>query len=169
MQYEIVSAGEDVDDERARGRRAAAPAAPSSAVPSSAALSSAALSSAAQPTGAPPATAAARRGRDLPRERLLARGPAALSDAELVALLLGSGLPGHDVFALAHTLLARFGSLRALLDAAPEISRACAASAPRAPRSSSRSSSSRGARSPRRPASGRSSIRRARSTTICGC
>ncbi|NRD86485.1 hypothetical protein FG484_28815, partial [Burkholderia pseudomallei] len=56
MQYEIVSAGEDVDDERARGRRAAAPAAPSSAVPSSAALSSAALSSAAQPTGAPPAT-----------------------------------------------------------------------------------------------------------------
>ncbi|MGV4851842.1 RadC family protein, partial [Burkholderia pseudomallei] len=27
MQYEIVSAGEDVDDERARGRRAAAPAA----------------------------------------------------------------------------------------------------------------------------------------------
>ncbi|QCU30142.1 JAB domain-containing protein [Burkholderia pseudomallei] len=120
MQYEIVSAGEDVDDERARARRAAAPAAPSSAVPSSAALSSAALSSAAQPTGAPPATAAARRGRDLPRERLLARGPAALSDAELVALLLGSGLPGHDVFALAHTLLARFGSLRALLDLAPD-------------------------------------------------
>ncbi|WP_412140634.1 RadC family protein [Burkholderia oklahomensis] len=69
-------------------------------------------------TPAPPA-AAAHRGRDLPRERLLARGPAALSDAELVALLLGSGLPGHDVFALAHTLLARFGSLRALLDAAP--------------------------------------------------
>ncbi len=56
---------------------------------------------------------------DMPRERLLARGPTALSDTELIALLLGSGVPGHNVFAVARTLLDRFGSLRTLLDAAP--------------------------------------------------
>jgi DNA repair protein RadC len=57
--------------------------------------------------------------RDLPRERLLARGAAALSDAELIALLLGTGTSGQDVFALARALLARFGSLRGLLGARP--------------------------------------------------
>src|SRR5258708_36118767 len=57
--------------------------------------------------------------RDMPRERLLEAGPAALSDAELVVLVLGSGLPGHNVFDLARTLMARFGSLRAMLDATP--------------------------------------------------
>ncbi|KVD70328.1 hypothetical protein WS62_12500 [Burkholderia sp. ABCPW 14] len=103
MQYETFTVGENVDDEPARDRLAPPPAAPPA------------------PAAPPPQpAAAAHRGRDLPRERLLARGPAALSDAELVALLLGSGLPGHDVFALAHTLLARFGSLRTLLDAAPD-------------------------------------------------
>lgn len=60
------------------------------------------------------------RNPDLPRERLLERGAAALSDAELVVLLLGSGLPGYNVFAVAHALLGRFGSLRALLDAHPD-------------------------------------------------
>ncbi|WP_323121018.1 RadC family protein [Burkholderia alba] len=65
------------------------------------------------------AATAAERGRDLPRERLLERGAAALSNAELVALLLCTGLPGHDVFCVAHALLDRFGSLRALLDATP--------------------------------------------------
>ncbi|KAB0659964.1 RadC family protein [Burkholderia diffusa] len=56
----------------------------------------------------------------LPRERLLERGPAALTDAELIALLLGTGGGGHDVFASARTLLARFGdSLRNMLDAEP--------------------------------------------------
>ena len=57
--------------------------------------------------------------RDMPRERLLDFGPATLSNADLVALVLGSGLPGHDVFRIAHSLLKRFGSLRALLDATP--------------------------------------------------
>ena len=60
-----------------------------------------------------------RQSRDMPRERLLGVGAASLSDTELVAIFLGSGLPGHDVFDVARSLLARFGSLRALLDAAP--------------------------------------------------
>ncbi|MGU7781736.1 RadC family protein [Burkholderia sp. PU8-34] len=57
----------------------------------------------------------------LPRERLLTRGPAALSDDELIALLLGTGVPGHNVFDNARALLAQFGhSLRGLLDATPD-------------------------------------------------
>ncbi|KDB09405.1 DNA repair protein RadC [Burkholderia sp. lig30] len=55
----------------------------------------------------------------LPRERLLARGPSALSDMELIALLLGTGVPGRNVFDVAGALLAQFGSLRGLLDATP--------------------------------------------------
>lgn len=58
--------------------------------------------------------------RDMPRERLFEAGPAALSDTELVALVLGSGLPGNNVFDLAGSLLQRFGSLRTMLDATPE-------------------------------------------------
>jgi DNA repair protein RadC len=46
---------------------------------------------------------------DRPRERLNAQGAAALSDAELVAILLGSGIPGLNVVDLAHALLARGG------------------------------------------------------------
>ena len=40
-----------------------------------------------------------------PREKLLARGPAALSDAELLALLLRTGIVGKDVLQLAQELL----------------------------------------------------------------
>ena len=54
---------------------------------------------------------------DMPRERLRDAGPGALSDVELIVLLLGTGLPGHNVFDVARSLLARFGSLRAMLDA----------------------------------------------------
>jgi DNA repair protein RadC len=53
----------------------------------------------------------------MPRERLFGAGPAVLSDTELIAIFLGSGLPGHDVFDVAASLLERFGSLRAMLDA----------------------------------------------------
>jgi DNA repair protein RadC len=60
------------------------------------------------------------RERDMPRERLRAAGPGALSDVELLALLLGSGLPGHGVFEVARSLIERFGSLRSMLDAQPE-------------------------------------------------
>ncbi|CAM2179757.1 DNA repair protein RadC [Paraburkholderia sacchari] len=63
-------------------------------------------------------TAAQRRA--MPRERLRESGPAALSDLELVALVLGSGLRGHNVFDVARSLLAHFGSLRAMLDAQRE-------------------------------------------------
>ena len=55
--------------------------------------------------------------RDMPRERLLEHGAGALSDTEMIVLILGSGLPGHDVFSVARALLDRFGSLRAMLDA----------------------------------------------------
>ncbi|MFC4727395.1 RadC family protein [Coralloluteibacterium thermophilus] len=54
-----------------------------------------------------------------PREKLLARGAAALSDAELLAIFLGSGLRGEDAVATARRLLAEHGPLRRLLDAGP--------------------------------------------------
>ncbi|WP_449430571.1 RadC family protein [Pseudomonas putida] len=52
-----------------------------------------------------------------PREKLMLRGSAVLSDAELVAVLLGSGLPGRNVLDLARGLLLRFGGLRQFLEA----------------------------------------------------
>ena len=52
-----------------------------------------------------------------PREKLLARGAHALSDAELLALLLGSGIPGCSAVAMARSLLKDFGGLRELLGA----------------------------------------------------
>ncbi len=54
---------------------------------------------------------------DMPRERLIEQGPGVLSDTEMIVLVLGSGLPDHDVFSVARALLDRFGSLRAMLDA----------------------------------------------------
>lgn len=52
-----------------------------------------------------------------PREKLLARGPETLSDAELLAIFLRTGLPGKTAVDLARDLLARFGGLRQLLAA----------------------------------------------------
>ena len=52
-----------------------------------------------------------------PREKLLARGATALGDAELLALLLRTGLPGKNVLQLAHEVLERFGGLAGLLRA----------------------------------------------------
>ena len=49
-----------------------------------------------------------------PREKLFARGPTALSDAELLAIFLGSGVRGEDAVSTARTLLASHGALRAL-------------------------------------------------------
>ncbi|HEX2542060.1 MAG TPA: DNA repair protein RadC [Caldimonas sp.] len=54
-----------------------------------------------------------------PREKLLALGPAALADTELIALLLRTGLPGTGVLQLAEALLATFGGLSGLLHATP--------------------------------------------------
>lgn len=53
---------------------------------------------------------------ELPREKLLARGASALSDAEVLALLLGTGQRGTPALALAHRLLAEAGGVRGLLD-----------------------------------------------------
>jgi DNA repair protein RadC len=51
---------------------------------------------------------------DRPREKLLAKGATALSDAELVAIFLRTGIPGKSAVDLARDLLTRFGSLSAL-------------------------------------------------------
>lgn len=51
-----------------------------------------------------------------PREKLIARGPTALSDAELLALFLGSGFGGRDAVQTARDLLQAHGPLRVLLD-----------------------------------------------------
>jgi len=55
-----------------------------------------------------------------PREKLLALGPAALADAELIALLLRTGLVGTSVLQLAEQMLGSFGGLAGLLRADPE-------------------------------------------------
>jgi DNA repair protein RadC len=52
-----------------------------------------------------------------PREKLLDLGPQALSDAELLAVVLRSGAPGKSAVALARELLSRFSSLRGLVRA----------------------------------------------------
>jgi DNA repair protein RadC len=52
-----------------------------------------------------------------PRERLLRHGPEILSDAELVAILLGSGMPGENVIEVARNLVERMGGLSGLVRA----------------------------------------------------
>jgi DNA repair protein RadC len=60
-----------------------------------------------------------------PREKLLAKGAAALSDAEILAILLRTGTPGRSALDLARDALAAFGSLRQLI--AADRARFCAA------------------------------------------
>lgn len=52
-----------------------------------------------------------------PREKLLARGPQALSNAELLAIFLRTGVRGKSALDLARDMLADHGGLRALLTA----------------------------------------------------
>jgi len=52
-----------------------------------------------------------------PREKLLKLGPAALSDAELLAIFLRTGVRGTSAVDLARLLLSQFGGLRPLLGA----------------------------------------------------
>ena len=52
-----------------------------------------------------------------PRERLLEKGAAALSDAELLAVLLRTGVRGKSAVDLARELLAQFGGVAGLLGA----------------------------------------------------
>jgi len=49
-----------------------------------------------------------------PRERLVTRGPDALTHAELIAILLRTGVRGANVVQVGQNLLQRFGSLHAL-------------------------------------------------------
>ncbi len=52
-----------------------------------------------------------------PREKLLARGAGALSDAELLALLLRTGIEGKNVVAMAQEIVDKFGGISGLLHA----------------------------------------------------
>ena len=52
-----------------------------------------------------------------PREKLLEHGASSLSDAELLAIFLRTGVSGKSAVDLARHLLMEFGSLRALLEA----------------------------------------------------
>lgn len=52
-----------------------------------------------------------------PREKLLEQGPSALTDAELLAIFLRTGVAGCSAVDLARRLLGEFGGLRRLLEA----------------------------------------------------
>lgn len=54
---------------------------------------------------------------DRPREKLLAKGPEALSDAELVAIFLRTGTRGRSAVELARDIIEQCGSVSALLAA----------------------------------------------------
>jgi DNA repair protein RadC len=54
---------------------------------------------------------------DRPREKMLAKGAEALSDTELIAIFLRTGVRGSSALDLARRLIARFGSLSALIAA----------------------------------------------------
>ncbi|HZF28133.1 MAG TPA: DNA repair protein RadC [Gammaproteobacteria bacterium] len=59
-----------------------------------------------------------------PRERLLEAGPKALSDGELLAVLIGTGAAGKNAAELARALLEHWGGLAPLLaTSAPELAR----------------------------------------------
>lgn len=49
-----------------------------------------------------------------PRERLYRHGAEAMSTAELIAILLGSGTKGRSVLQLAHEIVAHFGSIQSI-------------------------------------------------------
>jgi DNA repair protein RadC len=106
-----------------QGQATPGPAIPNPAIPSavipSLATPSPATSSPGSPAKAPPRPMSIRKWprSERPREKLLERGPQALSDAELLALLLGSGIKGHSAVDVARSLIADFGSLRELLSA----------------------------------------------------
>ncbi|MFM7669118.1 MAG: UPF0758 domain-containing protein, partial [Betaproteobacteria bacterium] len=55
-----------------------------------------------------------------PRERLLTHGASALTDAELLAVLLHTGLTGVSAVELGQSLIDRFGSLQQLFAASAQ-------------------------------------------------
>ncbi len=54
-----------------------------------------------------------------PRERLVHRGPTHLSDAEILAVMLGRGVSGTSAIDVGRGLLGRFGGIRGILNARP--------------------------------------------------
>ncbi|MGE3920187.1 MAG: DNA repair protein RadC [Gammaproteobacteria bacterium] len=52
-----------------------------------------------------------------PREKLLIKGASYLSDAELIALFIRTGIKNHSALSIAHSCLKKFGSLRKFLEA----------------------------------------------------
>jgi len=58
--------------------------------------------------------------RERPREKLLELGPGALSDAELLAIIIGSGYRGRSAVDVGRDLIKSFGSLREFLTATPK-------------------------------------------------
>lgn len=57
---------------------------------------------------------------DRPRERLLKYGPEAMATAELLAVILGSGIKGISVLQLAQNIVTRFSTLKRLSEATVE-------------------------------------------------
>ena len=55
-----------------------------------------------------------------PRERLWSQGKDRVSDAELLALILGTGRPGRDATAVAYDVLAAVGGVPGLARAWPQ-------------------------------------------------
>jgi DNA repair protein RadC len=60
------------------------------------------------------------RDQEKPRERLVEHGPSALSDKELVAVLLRTGRRGQTVWSMAHEILEETGGLEGLVGARAE-------------------------------------------------
>jgi DNA repair protein RadC len=58
---------------------------------------------------------------DRPREKLLAKGEQALTDAELIAIFLKTGTRGKTAVDIAKTLLVEYGGLKQLLRAPPRL------------------------------------------------
>lgn len=56
---------------------------------------------------------------ELPRERLLEKGPDALTDAELLAVLVQHGVPGYSAVEISKRLLEKLQGLTGLLHASP--------------------------------------------------
>jgi DNA repair protein RadC len=57
---------------------------------------------------------------DRPREKLLSKGAASLTDAELLSIFLRTGIKGKSVIEIAQALLDHFGGFRQLLEASPD-------------------------------------------------
>lgn len=51
-----------------------------------------------------------------PGRKFIEAGPTACSDAEILAILIGSGGPGYSALDCANTILEKFGTLPALMD-----------------------------------------------------